>query len=55
MFYAASGLFAASIVMVCLDLAGVRFAHGAGPTATILALIGLGVLVAKTVGTYRHH
>ncbi len=49
MLYAALIFFSASILMVCLDLAGYRFAHGAGPTATLLMLVGLASVAAKAV------
>jgi hypothetical protein len=55
MLYAAVILFGASMLMVCLDLAGFRFAHGAGPTATLLMLVGLASLAAKAiVVNWRH-
>jgi len=61
MLYAALVLFGASILTICLDLAGVRFAHGAGPAATLLMLVGMGALTAKTIAVnwhqhaHRHH
>ena len=55
MLYAALIFFGASILMVCLDVAGFRFAHGAGPTATLLMLVGLASLAAKTVIVNWHH
>jgi hypothetical protein len=55
MLYLALSSFVLAVVMIGLDIAGVRFAHGAGVTANILLLVSVASLVAKGLSSYRHH
>jgi len=51
--YTGLTLFAASLVLLCLDLARVRSAEGAGPVATLLMFLGLALLAAKATAIHR--
>jgi hypothetical protein len=55
MFYAALAFFGAAFLMTCLDAAGVRFAHGGGPAATVLAMMGVATLAAKAIALRWSH
>ena len=55
MLYLALSSFVLAVVMLGLDLAGVRFAHGAGVTANILLMVSMASLVVKGLSEYRHH
>ena len=55
MLYAALAFFGAAILMTLLDLAGVRFAHGGGPTGTILAMMGFAMFAANAIAVRRAH
>ena len=55
MLYLALSSFVVAVVLIGLDIAGVRFAHGAGVTANILLAVSMAALVAKGLSAYRHH
>jgi hypothetical protein len=54
MLYLALCSFVLATVVVGLDFAGVRFAHGAGVTANVLLLASMAFLAAKGISVYRH-
>jgi hypothetical protein len=55
MLYLALSSFVLATIMICLDIAGVRFALGAGVTANVLLLVSMASLAAKSISVYRHH
>ena len=55
MLYAALSSFVLATVLIGLDVAGVRFAHGAGVMANVLLLVCMASVAAKGVSVYRHH
>jgi len=55
MLYLALSSFVLATAMIGLDIAGVRFAHGAGVTANVLLLVSMAFLAAKGISAYRHH
>jgi hypothetical protein len=54
MLYLAGFFFVVAIALIGADLAGVRAAHSAGVTGTMLLLVGLALLVAKELRLARH-
>jgi hypothetical protein len=55
MLYAAFVFFATALLMVGLNVANFKFAHGGGPTVLLLIVMGLAALAAKAVAIQRHH
>jgi hypothetical protein len=54
MLYVALSSLVVAVVLMGLDIAGFRFAHGAGLAANVLLAIGLVLLVAKGALEARH-
>jgi hypothetical protein len=55
MLYATLAFFGAAFLIACLDVAGVKFALGGGPAATVLAMMGLATLAVKAIAARRSH
>jgi hypothetical protein len=55
MLYVAAVFLVLGLTLMGLDLGGVRWAHGAGVSGTMLALVALVLLIAKEVRVLRHH
>ena len=55
MLYLALCSFVLATVVIGLDVAGVRFAHGAGLMANVLLLVCMAFAAAKGISVYRHH
>jgi hypothetical protein len=55
MLYLALSSFVLATVLIGLDFAGVRFAHGAGLTANVLLLVCMASVAAKGASVYSHH
>ena len=55
MSYLALSSFVLAAILIGLDVAGFRFAHGAGGMANILLLVCMAFVAAKGVSIYRHH
>jgi hypothetical protein len=54
MLYLALSSFLLATVLIGLDVAGLRFAHGAGLMANVLLLVCMASVAAKGVSVYRH-
>ncbi len=54
MLYLALSSFVLATVLIGLDVAGLRFAHGAGLMANVLLLVCMAFATAKGVVVYRH-
>jgi hypothetical protein len=54
MLYLAGLLFVVALAMIGADYAGIRAAHYAGVTGSMLLLGALALLVAKEIGVLRH-
>jgi hypothetical protein len=55
MLYIAVALFLAAVTLMGLDFAGVRWAHSAGVTGTLLIMGALVLAVVKEIRVARHH
>lgn len=54
MLYVALILLVVATAIIGMDLANLRFAHGAGPAASVLLLLALVVLIAKLAVPRQH-
>ncbi|HEX4404510.1 MAG TPA: hypothetical protein VH560_06770 [Polyangia bacterium] len=55
MLYVSLGTFVLATILIGLDVAGLRFAHGAGLMANGLLLVCMAFVAAKAASLYRHH
>jgi hypothetical protein len=55
MLYVAGLLFLAALALMGLDFAGIRWAHSAGVTGTILMLGAFVLALVKEISVERHH